>query len=980
MTGQKRKDNEMGDPSLTLFFNLPTHSLGRRNTSRMAERGAIHRPHCPKSIPLLLCAAANGKEHCASNEKIMWKLSSRESKIFEKILNDGIPEEAARKKVLRTKFALNSNEEITVKNALKLQQLSCDQVEALYKCLPPNIEFYKFVDSLVPLSPEEIRRLSPSSSAEQGENEKKKAAYRARIQKLRTQQENKEYMEMTKSIDPNRKYGHTNLMENFGQEMREVNRQVIAVVNTVITVGGAFAFGFFGVTYTHQHMHLDIATRILIVILNEYFYSIFLKHFITYMIQMKLDLFECVKRLHELELYEDLLLFAELNVSEHKLVDQLLHDEQAFIYMCIADANFSESHFSQSVKYYDKVIRLLALMKRQNSENHFEELLNVSEIRYRMHKALVRESKLDEAIRCLEAVPRAEVRPKILFAIAKLSLMTRRPNKPITPFTQKIINSLKGVAAEVSEALQCKSYLALSGNFIPEDDPMLPVLGQESRVWLYAKQAEEKHKFCEGAQALAKVTTNNFRVVCELAHFFHVIGDNQKALATYQRAHSIDPTRPEGMDVYASLLAQNQMKKELEALATKLMANCGQVRSEVFVTYGYLARLQRKGQEALQFAHKAVTLTDSSQWRQRAEALLLKAHVLLDVKSVKEADRILQQALNHDPTNIGIYETLIRSHLLQKHAAEALKVANNALSYLGHDNPRIQFLMALVLSEDSTQYTEAITILEDVTKTAPYLLDAISLLAKLYDKGQNYDKAIALLRKSVEFNVNAQLHRMLGDFLTKTNQPEAACSQYRQALSSQVPDPKALNAMTALNSIPGLATPECPANAVFNTRIPPVAPARARRTQTSQLHTQRRGAASTASSGSVTTRSASAGASSSASSSYDMIAPPRFDTEEGAEESRRADSRGHHPLARRRTTAASGNFSTSSPSSTDTPSSQQSRSQQTMATDERDIIREVEEQDEEDDVEEPPLDPMEQEDPASIRETPPRSAQPDESW
>ncbi|KAI1733300.1 endoplasmic reticulum-based factor for assembly of v-ATPase domain-containing protein [Ditylenchus destructor] len=886
----------------------------------------------------------------------MWKLSSSESKILETILNEGIPEEAARKKVLSTKFALNSNEEITVKKALKLQQLSCDQVEALYKCLPPNIEFYKFVDSLVPLSPEEIRRLSPSSSAEQEENEKKKVAYRARIQKLRTQQENKEYMEMTKSIDPNRQYGHTNLMENFGQEMREVNRQVIAVVNTLITVGGAFAFGFFGVTYTHPHMHLDIATRILIVILNEYFLFNFTKHFISYLIQMKLDLFDCVKRLHELELYEDLLLFVELNVSEHKLVDQLLHDEQAFIHMCIADANFAESHFSQSVK-----------------------LLNVPEMRYRMHKALVRESKLDEAIRCLEAVPRAEVRPKILFAIAKLSLMTRRPNKPTTPFTQKIINSLKGVAAEVSEALQCKSYLALSGNFIPEEDPMLPVLGQESRVWLYAKQAEEKHKFCEGAQALAKVTTNNFRVVCELAHFYHVIGDNQKALATYQRAHGIDPTRPEGMDVYASLLAQNQMKKELEALATKLMANCGQIRSEVFVTYGYLARLQRKGQEALQFAHKAVTLTDSSQWRQRAEALLLKAHVLLDVKSVKEADRLLQQALNHDPTNIGIYETLIRSHLLQKHAAEALKVANNALSYLGQDNPRIQFLMALVLSEDSTQYTEAISLLEDVTKTAPYLLDAISLLAKLYDKGQHYDKAIALLRKSVEFNVNAQLHRMLGDFLTKTNQPEAACSQYRQALSSQVPDPKALNAMTALNSIPGLATPECPANAVFNTRIPPVAPARARRTQTSQLHTQRRGTASTTSSGSVTTRSASAGASSSASSSYDMLAPPRFDTEEGAEESRRAD-RGHHPLARRRTTATSGNLSTSSPSSTDTPSSQQSRSQQTMATDERDIIREVEEQDEEDDVEEPPLDPMDQEDPTSIRETPPRLAQPDESW
>lgn len=60
----------------------------------------------------------------------MWKLSSRESKIFEKILNDGIPEEAARKKVLRTKFALNSNEEITVKNALKVSIIrSCRNLD-----------------------------------------------------------------------------------------------------------------------------------------------------------------------------------------------------------------------------------------------------------------------------------------------------------------------------------------------------------------------------------------------------------------------------------------------------------------------------------------------------------------------------------------------------------------------------------------------------------------------------------------------------------------------------------------------------------------------------------------------------------------------------------------------------------------------------------------------------------------------------------
>lgn len=65
---------------------------------------------------------------------------------------------------------------------------------------------------------------------------------------------------------------------------------------------------------------------------------------------MKLELFESVKKLHELELYDDLLLYVELNLQEHKLADNLKIDEQAFIYMCVADAQYQTSHFTQSAK------------------------------------------------------------------------------------------------------------------------------------------------------------------------------------------------------------------------------------------------------------------------------------------------------------------------------------------------------------------------------------------------------------------------------------------------------------------------------------------------------------------------------------------------------------------------------------------------------------------------------------------------------
>lgn len=44
--------------------------------------------------------------------------------------------------------------------------------------------------------------------------------------------------------------------------MKEVNRQVIAIVNTLITVAGAFAFGYYGVSFAYPSLNLNFETRI----------------------------------------------------------------------------------------------------------------------------------------------------------------------------------------------------------------------------------------------------------------------------------------------------------------------------------------------------------------------------------------------------------------------------------------------------------------------------------------------------------------------------------------------------------------------------------------------------------------------------------------------------------------------------------------------------------------------------------------------
>uniref|UniRef100_A0A183CBT7 Endoplasmic reticulum transmembrane protein n=1 Tax=Globodera pallida TaxID=36090 RepID=A0A183CBT7_GLOPA len=41
-------------------------------------------------------------------------------------------------------------------------------------------------------------------------------------------------------------------------------RQLVAVINTLITVGGSFAFGFFGVEFAYPQLRLDVATRMLL--------------------------------------------------------------------------------------------------------------------------------------------------------------------------------------------------------------------------------------------------------------------------------------------------------------------------------------------------------------------------------------------------------------------------------------------------------------------------------------------------------------------------------------------------------------------------------------------------------------------------------------------------------------------------------------------------------------------------------------------
>ncbi|KAK6191431.1 hypothetical protein SNE40_003124 [Patella caerulea] len=68
----------------------------------------------------------------------------------------------------------------------------------------------------------------------------------ARVQKLRNEQANREYKEMTRNVNLSERCK----TDTFGEEIKSLNRQMIAVFNFIVTVGAGFAFGYKTVEYS----------------------------------------------------------------------------------------------------------------------------------------------------------------------------------------------------------------------------------------------------------------------------------------------------------------------------------------------------------------------------------------------------------------------------------------------------------------------------------------------------------------------------------------------------------------------------------------------------------------------------------------------------------------------------------------------------------------------------------------------------------
>lgn len=87
----------------------------------------------------------------------------------------------------------------------------------------------------------------------------------SRLERLRAEQESREYSRMTSNVDAAIVHRKAKGMASgeFGAELRAVNKHLITLLNMVLTVAGAFAFGYKGLEIVGGGL-FDLTARLII--------------------------------------------------------------------------------------------------------------------------------------------------------------------------------------------------------------------------------------------------------------------------------------------------------------------------------------------------------------------------------------------------------------------------------------------------------------------------------------------------------------------------------------------------------------------------------------------------------------------------------------------------------------------------------------------------------------------------------------------
>ncbi|XP_065222786.1 uncharacterized protein LOC135847258 isoform X1 [Planococcus citri] len=140
---------------------------------------------------------------------------------------------------------------ILAENKFK-SDIQLEDILWLKKKLPKDVRIYKLLENC------DVKLPAP-------ELEPRNPELEARIQKLKVLEEERRYQDMTRNVDTSR-VRHPE--DSIAYQMKEMNRQLIGVLQVVLSISTGFAFGFIGINWLIGP--LEVSVRLVLGLVSAF--------------------------------------------------------------------------------------------------------------------------------------------------------------------------------------------------------------------------------------------------------------------------------------------------------------------------------------------------------------------------------------------------------------------------------------------------------------------------------------------------------------------------------------------------------------------------------------------------------------------------------------------------------------------------------------------------------------------------------------
>ncbi|XP_055614250.1 anaphase-promoting complex subunit 7 [Uranotaenia lowii] len=513
-------------------------------------------------------------------------------------------------------------------------------------------------------------------------------------------------------------------------------------------------------------------------------------------------LFDHLKNLFDNELYSNAKTLATMILSVFETNRAILAPQQHFYTLIYyAESLYQEHQYREAEGIFRQALQAKRLLPKAKSpggkviENPTD-IFSEVEIKFKTAKCLIEIKRFRDAIVVLQSLSIKQRTAKVNMLLSRLYHNHGHERSAIGTYKEVLKDC--PLAFEAIEGLLSLGTNGIEVNTLVLNATLAPQCNDWLSNWIKAHAHIQNRKYSEAIQTLKSVESNTalsnyHQLLVLIGECYYHNGEYENAYTYLKRAHSLYPYMKNGVQILAILMAKKKKVSELEKMIAPTSTFPYEYSSEMWFVMAQYLYSTAKYDKAVYFVQKACFLNPKN-----AEALILKAEILLQLKKYQEAIAHLRFAQQFAPYRYEVHKVLVETYLNMNRLREAQAQALKALKTIG-ETPRLLVLLGRTyLKDEGITKAKAKTLFQKALELNENYLPAVYLLADVYQQENDVTNCMKLLKKHAMLTQNCKLHAMLGDLLSNDKDHTGALEHYTIALNL---DPTNRCAMAGLSAM-----------------------------------------------------------------------------------------------------------------------------------------------------------------------------------